>query len=363
MTTKPSIGIFSGYDPRPWVMTEYAENDIKVLEKLIQRLESQDKYDLIFPGRNRKGWDKLCYNTQLAHEYARTFVDQNVIGLINVHQTWTFPQTSQQVISSYYQQMLVKDATFKPRLIIASIQDTTVPGMVSGMAAGGSYNQNGLAFIHIYGDFDEAETLNSIHKALEMFLQRAELEDKIKDVVNSLHTLHAIEFGSFSLRMPTTRIDQEELNKRWGITSESLDQQVFLDRAFAMFDWEGIPGKSSIIQIKHDAVKQAVQKNYDAHPEKFESISTRHTSQDKYALQAAMYYSVMEIAEEKGAGAVTIKCQDECSSVYATCCQATSFLGNDVDMIGNSKKIIPTSCETDLPTMYTQYLLNTDFHS
>ena len=70
-----------------------------------------------------------------------------------------------------------------------------------------------------------------------------------------------------------------------------------------------------------------------------------------------MYFAIFDIAREKGAGAVTIKCQDECSGKYATCCMATSFLGNDVDPLGQKKAMIPTSCETDLPTMYSQFLL------
>src|SRR5262249_36675917 len=73
--------------------------------------------------------------------------------------------------------------------------------------------------------------------------------------------------------------------------------------------------------------------------------------------QRVWYQSMFDIAIKMGSSAVTIKCQDECSVKYATCCMATSFLGNDVDPLGNKKPMIPTSCETDLPTMYSQYLL------
>jgi L-fucose isomerase-like protein len=132
---------------------------------------------------------------------------------------------------------------------------------------------------------------------------------------------------------------------------------VFLDAAFAMFDWEGEPGRSAITAIKHPEVLAAVEKIYDGEPSKFTVIPEREVTRDKYALQVGMYMAVRDIADEKGASAVTIKCQDECSGQFATCCQATSFLGNDVDMNGVEKRMIPTSCETDLPTMYTQFLL------
>ena len=309
------------------------------------------------PGRSRTGYDKLCYTAELCEAYAAEFDRAKVQALVNVHQTWTFPQTSQKVVAAFAQKLKQRDATAKPRLLMVSIQDTTVPGMVSGMATGGAFNQNGEAFVHVYGDFDSAVTQQEMEQALDLFARRAAVENKVRDVVSGLHKLHAIEFGSFSLQMPTTRIDQEELTKRWGITSESLDQQVFLDRAFAMFEWAGQPGLSAISKMLEPRVKAAVAKNYDADPSKFGVIKGRVVTRDKYALQVAMYFATFDIAREKGAGAVTIKCQDECSGKYATCCMATSFLGNDVDPLGNKKPMIPTSCETDLPTMYSQYLL------
>lgn len=356
-TRKVRIGVFSGYDPRPWVMRDCAEHDIEVLEALIARLQGTGKYDIVYPGRTRQGWDKLCYTQALCEDYAAAFAEASVDGLLNVHQTWTFPQTSQKVVSSYAQKLKATDATARPRLCMVSIQDTTVPGMVSGMATGGAFNQNGEAFVHVYGDFASAQVLRELQQALDMFGRRAAAAKRAATVVQGLHRLHAIEFGSFSLQMPTTRIDQEELTRRWGITSESLDQQVFLDRAFAMIDWAGTPGQSDVIGFVDRRVRDAVAQNYDLHPEKFAAIKGRAVPRYKYALQVAMYFATFDIAREKGASAVTIKCQDECSGKYATCCMATSFLGNDVDPLGKKKPMIPTSCETDMPTMYSQYLL------
>lgn len=351
------VGVFSGYDPRPWVMRDCAEKDIQVMEGLIASLEKSGKYEVVYPGRTKKGWDKLCYTAELCEAYAAAFDKAKVDALVNVHQTWTFPQTSQKVVSAFAQKLKARDATAKPRLVLVSIQDTTVPGMVSGMATAGAYNQNGEAFTHIYGDFDSAQTLHDLEAALDLAGRRAAVEKTVRATVDGLHKLHAIEFGAFSLQMPTTRIDQEELTKRWGITSESLDQQVFLDRAFAMFTWEGAPGLSPITKMLDQRVVQACEQNYDTDPQRFGVIKGRTVTRDKYALQVAMYFATFDIAREKGAGAVTIKCQDECSGKYATCCMATSFLGNDVDPLGNKKPMIPTSCETDLPTMYSQYLL------
>jgi L-fucose isomerase len=338
-------------------MRDCAEQDIRTIEALEQRLAKMGRYELVSPARSRSGFDKLCHTTELCEQYAQEFVDAEVDGLLNVHPTWTFPQTSQKVVAAYAQKLRARDATATPRLCLVSIQDTTVPGMVSGMATGGAFHQNGEAFTHVYGDFDDESTLADLQHSLDLFGARADVEDCVRSVVDGLHKLHAIEFGSFSLQMPTTRINQEELTRRWGITSESLDQQVFLDRAFAMFDWHGAPGLSDIVAVLDKRVTAAVKRNYDADPSRFAAIKGRTVSRDKYALQVAMYFATFDIAREKGAGAVTIKCQDECSGKYATCCMATSFLGNDVDPLGRKKPMIPTSCETDLPTMYSQYLL------
>lgn len=353
----PRIGVFCGYDPRPWVMKDCAEGDIVILNDLVGRLRDEGRFEVVYPGEKLTGFDKLCYKTELCQSYAEQFHAVGVVGLLNVHQTWTFPQTSQMVMSSYKHLLRGDDATAVPRIVLASIQDTTVPGMVSGMATAGAYLQNGDAYNHVYGDFEAEAFWAELNEVLAMFATRAECETSVRSVVRNLHKLHALEFGSFSLQMPTTRINQEELTKRWGITSESLDQQVFLDRAFGMFEWAGEPGRSEVVEILDDEVREAVEGIYDATPEKFTVLPDREVSRGKYALQVAMYVAVRDIADEKGAGAVTIKCQDECSGQYATCCQATSFLGNDVDMNGRTKRMIPTSCETDMPTMYTQFLL------
>ena len=156
--------------------------------------------------------------------------------------------------------------------------------------------------------------------------------------------------------MPTTRIDREELTRRFGITSESLDQQVFLDRAFAMFEWEAEPGRSPVRAIRDSRVERAVKRNYDAHPE-VPRDSGREVPRDKYAAAGRHVFRHLRPRRREGAGAVTIKCQDECSGRFATCCMATSFLANDTDPLGKKKRIVPTSCETDMPTMYSQYLL------
>jgi len=355
--TTARFGIFSGYDPRPWVMEDCAETDIKTLEDLVQRLSGLDGIEIFYPGENRKGYDKLCYTTELGLAYAEEFAEQDLAGIINVHQTWTFPQTSQKVLISYYHRMKAQDATFRPRILLVSIQDTTVPGMVSGMALGGGLSQIGLSFSHVYGDFAENETTARIAEVLDVFSKRKSAETRVKNIVNTLHELHALEFGSFSLQMPTTRINQEELAGRWGITSENMDQQVFLDRAFDMMTWEEVPGKSKILEIKEPFVQKIVEAVYDRHSDKFIVVPGQDVPRDKFALQVAMYVAIEKIVKEKGASAVTIKCQDECSGNYCTCCIATSYLSNSFGPLGNPKKTIPTSCETDLPTMYTQYLL------
>ncbi|MFC1586869.1 hypothetical protein ACFL54_01025 [Planctomycetota bacterium] len=357
MASRVKFGIFSGYDPRPWVMKECAANDIKVLERLIKDLSKTKNIQLVFPGAKLPGYDKLCYTMDLCERYAAEFARHKLAGIINVHPTWTFPQLSQKVLASYISKMKSKDAGFSARVLLASIQDTTVPGMVSGMATAGALGQNGIPFSHLYGDFTSRATLSDMREILDLFAMRQRDEKKADRVVGALHKLHVLEFGSLSLQMPTTRINQEELMARWGISSENLDQQVFLDRAFNMFRWEGEPGKSRILKITDSYVARVVAGVYDRHPGKFKIIKDRNVSRDKFALQVAMYRAIQQLAKEKGASAVTVKCQDECSSIYATCCIATSYLGNDTDPLGVKKKPIPISCETDLPTLYSQYLL------
>jgi L-fucose isomerase-like protein len=359
MAKKPPIrvGVFSGYDPRPWVMKECADGDIAILQRFIAALSRAGNYEVVYPGKKLAGHDRLCYTMDLADAYAREFADRNVDVLINVHQTWTFPQISQKVITSFIHKMSAKNPRFVPRIVLASIQDTRVPGMVSGMATGGALAQIGLAYAHIYGDFDSPEFMARLGQELAFFGGMADAHPKISDVVDNLHREHILEFGSFSLRMPTTRIDQEEVMARWGITFENLDQQVFLDRAFEMLEWGGREGCSPVKAIHDKRVSAVMTGIYDRHPEKFTAVAGRSVPRDTFALQVACYFAVADIAKEKGAGAVTIKCQDECSSRYATCCIATSFLGNDRDPAGNVKEILPASCETDLPTLLSQLFL------
>lgn len=351
------IGIFSGYDPRPWVMDECADDDIKVLEELVARVKKLEGISVVFPGDEMKGRDKLCFTMPLAETCANRFAGEKIDVLINVHQTWTFPQLSQKVITGFIQRMKADDPFFTPRIIIASIQDTRVPGMVSGMATGGALAQLGINYAHVYGYFDSPAFMESLSNELGFFSAMTAVHEKVKSVVRELHREHILEFGSFSLQMPTTRINHEEIMARWGVSSENLDQQVFLDRAFAMFDWEGEKGRSPVGKILDGRVAAVLEKVYDALPEKFRAIPERKVSREKFALQTAMFYAINDIADEKGATAVTVKCQDECSSRFATCCIATSFLGNETGPDGTKKRMIPASCETDLPTLLSQLFL------
>ncbi len=352
------VGVFSGYDPRPWVMKESAEGDIAILDRFVGSLERAGGYDVVYPGKKLKGHDRLCYTMDLVDRYAREFAERGVDVLINVHQTWTFPQISEKVITSFIHKARKRDPRFVPRIVVASIQDTQVPGMVSGMATGGALAQIGLPYAHVYGDFDSPEFMGRLAQEIGFFGRMAAAHGTVRDVVDNLHREHVLEFGSFSLRMPTTRINHEEVTARWGITFENLDQQVFLDRAFEMLDWGGCAGASPVTGIRDRRVARVVKDLYDRHPEKFSAVAGRTVPRDTFALQVACYYATADIARERGAGAVTIKCQDECSSRYATCCIATSFLGNDRDPAGAAKEILPASCETDLPTLLSQLFLS-----
>ena len=360
MAKKPRIrvGVFSGYDPRPWVMEECAEGDIAILERFVAALSREGGWDVVYPGKRLSGYDRLCYTMDLVDRYASEFAEKGVDVLINVHQTWTFPQISEKVITSFIHKAKKKDPRFVPRIVVASIQDTRVPGMVSGMATGGALAQIGISYAHVYGDFDSPEFMARLKREIDFFGRMSAAHGQVANVVDTLHREHVLEFGSFSLRMPTTRIDHEQVTARWGITFESLDQQVFLDRAFEMLGWSGREGMSAITEIRDKRVAKVVADLYDRHPEKFSVVAGRTVPRDTFALQAACYYATADIAKERGAGAVTIKCQDECSSRYATCCMATSFLGNDRDPVGAAKQIVPASCETDLPTLLSQLFLS-----
>jgi L-fucose isomerase-like protein len=351
------VGIFSGYDPRPWVMEECAAGDAAKLAGLAARLREFEGFEIVYPGDSLAGYDRLCHSMELADRYAAAFADAGVSILVNVHQTWTFPQLSQKVITSFIGKMRGRDPGFVPRVILASIQDTKVPGMVSGMATGGALAQAGIAYSHVCGYFDAPEFLEELKGELKFYGRMARAHDAVRRVAENLHREHILEFGSFSLRMPTTRIDQEELMARWGISSENLDQQVFLDRALGMMEWKGAPGASGVARILDARVEGMVKALYDRFPEKYAAIPDRSVSREKFALQCAMYCAVRDIAGERGATAVTIKCQDECSSRYATCCIATSFMGNDLDPLGAAKPMVPASCETDMPTLLSQVLL------
>ena len=65
-----------------------------------------------------------------------------------------------------------------------------------------------------------------------------------------------------------------------------------------MFEWAGEPGRSEVVEILDDEVREAVEGIYDATPEKFTVLPDREVSRGKYALQVAMYVAVRDIADE-----------------------------------------------------------------
>ena len=73
MKKSVKIGVFSGYDPRPWVMEQSAKADAKTLVKFVNRLRKAG-FEIVYPEEQLGKENLLCHSISPATLTAQNFL-------------------------------------------------------------------------------------------------------------------------------------------------------------------------------------------------------------------------------------------------------------------------------------------------
>ncbi len=346
-----TIAVFSPNDPRPWVRQENTPMMLDHEAKLINALRARG-YKVVRGGDGFPENDQIAWNTKLVQQHVRNIAESHPSLLIVNQGSWTFPYDTIDAVK------LLSALTGEiPRVIMFCYKDTTVPGLVAGMSAGGGLKRIGIPFVTCYGKIDEDPgVMDDLEKAISFYRARWETKRTVNRVLEKLPFQKYIAFGGMSLKMATTTADVDQWQKIFGVSYEALDQSVLTDIALEMVSWEGFPG-SSKYQINDTRVQKAVDHLLQGGHGIFDFSRDKMPGPEKFVLQLAYYFAALDIINERGATFAGIKCQDELSAKYCTVCPAAAFLNNDVGPDGEKKQIIPVACENDMDSALTQLLL------
>lgn len=345
---KMKVGIFSPNDPRLWVRSQNLESMLKRESSLISALQSKG-VEVTRGGDGFSREDQIAWNTELVRKHITNIAKRKPDALIINQGDWTFPFDSVDAVRTFMQE--TEDVV---RLVIFSYKDPKVPGLVAGMATGGSLKRIGIPFQLCWGAIDkDPRTLEDLIEILRFYKKQRETSGKVKEAIKALGKQKYLSFGGMSLRMPTTTCDIDQWQKIFGVTYEALDQSEIKLRALKMTRWEGKPGESDY-KILDERVKKAVEYLYNEEHGHFDFFRESLKSLNKFVYQLCFYYAALDLCKEYQVTFAGIKCQDELSARECTACPATAFLNNDVGPEGKLKEIIPVACENDNDSALTQ---------
>lgn len=352
---KMKVGVFSPNDPRPWVRNDNLEMMLSHEQSLVDTLKGEG-IEVIRGGENFPREDQIAWNTPLVRAQIHNIAQAKPEALIINQGSWTFPYDSVDAVKAF-----MRETNNIARVIMFSYKDTQYPGLVAGMAAGGSLKRIGIPFSSCYGIIDkDPETKKWLLDILRFYKRRAESERVVKEAIYNLGDQKYLSLGGMALKMPTTTADVDLWQKIFGISYEALDQSEMKVRALQMVDWEGKPGESAYT-IKDERVKAALDYIWVHKHGTFDFSRDKLKNIDKFVYQMSFYYAVLDLVNEYGITFLGVKCQDEISAHECTACLVTAFMSNDVGPDGCLKPIIPAACENDMDSALTQlwlYLLS-----
>ncbi len=346
------VGVFSPNDPRPWVRNGNLPGMVE-REQLLVKLLREWGADVLRGGEGAEGQDQLAWNTDLVREHVERLARFQADVLLINQGSWTFPYDSVDAVVAFNHH-----TGQPPRVVVFSHKETTVPGLVAGMATGGGLQRIGVPYSLCYGDVAGDPACQRWLFDLLKFCERRTLASgAVRKAISRLHRQKYLALGGMSLRMPTTTADVDQWQKLFGITYEALDQSELLERALNMVEWENKPGASTPT-VMDGRLARALDYLLEEGHGTFDFSRSSLPSTDLFTYQLSLYYAAVDLFNEVGATFGGVKCQDELSSRHCTACLVTSFLSNDVGPDGRPKPIIPMACENDMDSALTQLWLH-----
>ena len=348
------VGVISPNDARPWVRAVSDENILYYQKLLIDALEKEG-VEVVWGGEDLPKEERVVWDTYIVKKQIDRIVKEQPDALIISMGDWTWPYDSRDAVQMFSNLMEGLEHGIA-RVLFFCYKAPEVPGLVSGMAAGGALRRIGLPYKLVCGKIDkDLDVIREIMDILKMYHRRREVALTAQNAVEKLKGEKYIALGGMCMKMSTATADVDQWAKIFGITYLALDQSELTRRAKTMIVWGGEPGKSGIIGIADKRVSEALE--YQKKHASFDFSRESLQSYEKFAYQLAYYYAAEDIIEEEQGQFLGIKCQDELSGHECTQCVAAAFLNNNVGPDGRPKNITPVACENDMDSSLTQLIL------
>ncbi len=223
-----------------------------------------------------------------------------------------------------------------PELVARIVQQANLPVLLLGnrlsntssvvglLGAGGALDQIGRRHVRVFYKGEEDR------RTVAAFLQAA---CAVRELVGE----RMLRFGSCSLGILTAEPDVLNYQRKLGLFVEQEDERLIVERAEAM-------DEQTVLRYREYLMEHGTIEICDGFP-----LSA-------FDRQIRSYLALKQLAEERGATLVGVKCQKALSDGYVCQCLAHSLMNGTVDPDG-AKRPVVFACESDANGAVTMRIL------
>jgi L-fucose/D-arabinose isomerase len=259
---------------------------------------------------------ELVWTNELATSQARQVAAAGPDVTIFNYPVWAFPHFS----------MLAADATPGPLVLLSNI-DPVQPGMVGMLAAGGALDQVGRVHGRVWGDVNDAATLERV-----LVFVRA------SRAVAGLRGSTFGRIGGRPMGMYTAVANTEQWMSKFGVDVEEIDQ------------WEIVRRAELVPAARARAGREWLERNANVH------YDGDRLTPELLERQVRSYHAVRELIDEWNLDFSGIKGQPELTTHFVTMDVAEAFLNDPYDWEGGKPTHV-CATESDMDAALTMQLL------
>ena len=313
---KIKVGLLDFGDGRSFLKENLAPVNREFRERLTKHLE-EEGFEVV-------SGDEVIWQNDIAVRNGKKLLASGVDVTLFNFSVWAWPQYSR-VAAQFCPQPIVMFSNVNPQY----------PGLVGMLANSGSLDQSGIRFIKNFGDIGDPAVRSRL-KAQIVALAAAR---RLKGLTYCL-------VGGRSLGIDTTVIDPAQWMKQFGIDVDHIDQFELVRRAEKALD------KKDRVAPALDYLKKKIRKIHWTGPD-----ATFRLTEELLAKQVAMYYAMVDLAEEFKYDFCGIKGQRELTEHVATADVAEAFLNDPYGPDGWAKPSMVCATEADSDAALTMQIL------
>lgn len=307
---KIKVGILTFSDGRKYIHDDLLATNQRYQDQLERTLNKTGQVE-VFAG------NEIIWNPEVARRESRRLETAGVDVTIFNYAIWCFPNLS----------AIATNFAPSPYLLFCNLHPSE-PGMVGMLAAAGTLDQLNKTYHRIWGNINEAETLEKVLS----FIKAAAAVKRLKGQTYG-------SFGGRPLGMYTTVAGLDQWQQMFGIDIEHFEQE---DIVRYSNEFEDDKVNKALVWLE----KHVGQIRYD------EKVLTP----EKLKLQIRSYYALRQIVDEKHLDFLGIKAHGDLTDHFVSMDIAEAFLNDPYDWDGPHEPIVAAT-ENDMDGALTMQLL------